>query len=149
MTTVRKQERRWRDMVLSHACCQTRSHSAAFADSCRENVSRCVGVNVLCLCAAEGADKPGSHVGPGEKFTYEWQVLEGPSQTDAPCIPYLYYSGTEPTLDTNSGLVGPLLVCKEGALSENGRQVACLSVLLHVVAIWAPLALPVLATRCH
>lgn len=60
---------------------------------------------------------------PGERFTYEWKVLDGPSPTDAPCVPYLYYSGTEPTADTNSGLVGPLLVCKKGALSENGTQV--------------------------
>uniref|UniRef100_A0A3Q0S217 ferroxidase n=1 Tax=Amphilophus citrinellus TaxID=61819 RepID=A0A3Q0S217_AMPCI len=64
----------------------------------------------------------GSHVGPGEKFTYTWQVLEGPSLSDSPCIPYLYYSATDPAKDTNSGLVGPLLVCKRGALGENGRQ---------------------------
>lgn len=69
-------------------------------------------------------DKPGSRVGPGQKFTYVWQVLEGPSPTDAPCIPYLYFSDIMPEKDTNSGLVGPLLVCKRGALSENGTQVA-------------------------
>lgn len=70
----------------------------------------------------DGVDKPGSHVQPGQNFTYEWQVLEGPSPTDAPCIPYLYFSATDPVADTNSGLVGPLLVCKKGALNENGRQ---------------------------
>lgn len=76
------------------------------------------------MCVAKGVNKPGSHVDPGQKFTYVWQVLEGPSPTDAPCIPYLYFSGTQPTADTNTGLVGPLLVCKRGALSENGTQVA-------------------------
>lgn len=70
----------------------------------------------------DGVDKPGSHVGPGENFTYTWQVLEGPSSSDSPCIPYLYYSATDPTKDTNSGLVGPLLVCKKGSLGENGTQ---------------------------
>ncbi|XP_076606556.1 ferroxidase HEPHL1 [Chaetodon auriga] len=70
----------------------------------------------------DGVDKPGSHVGPGEKFTYVWQVREGPSSSDSPCIPYLYYSGTDPATDTNSGLVGPLLVCKKGALGKNGAQ---------------------------
>lgn len=70
-----------------------------------------------------GVHKPGSHVGPGESFTYTWQVLEGPSSSDSPCIPYLYYSATDPTKDTNSGLVGPLLVCRKGALEENGAQV--------------------------
>ncbi|XP_068571995.1 ferroxidase HEPHL1 [Cebidichthys violaceus] len=70
----------------------------------------------------DGVDKPGSHVGPGENFTYTWQVLEGPSSSDSPCIPYLYYSATDPASDTNSGLVGPLLVCKKGTLGENGAQ---------------------------
>uniref|UniRef100_A0AAQ4PIB5 ferroxidase n=1 Tax=Gasterosteus aculeatus aculeatus TaxID=481459 RepID=A0AAQ4PIB5_GASAC len=71
----------------------------------------------------DGVDKPGSHVGPGVNFTYSWQVLEGPSSSDSPCIPYLYFSATDPALDTNSGLVGPLLVCKKGALTESGTQV--------------------------
>ncbi|XP_019108749.1 hephaestin-like protein 1 isoform X2 [Larimichthys crocea] len=70
----------------------------------------------------DGVAKPGSHVLPGENFTYIWQVQEGPSSSDSPCIPYLYYSATDPALDTNSGLVGPLLVCKKGALGENGTQ---------------------------
>ncbi|XP_034539614.1 ferroxidase HEPHL1 isoform X2 [Notolabrus celidotus] len=70
----------------------------------------------------DGVNKPGSHVAPGQTFTYTWQVLEGPSSSDSPCIPYLYYSATDPAKDTNSGLVGPLLVCKKGALGENGTQ---------------------------
>ncbi|XP_068456801.1 ferroxidase HEPHL1 isoform X2 [Clinocottus analis] len=70
----------------------------------------------------DGVDKPGSHIGPGENFTYTWQVLEGPSSSDSPCIPYLYYSATDPASDTNSGLVGPLLVCKKGTLEQNGTQ---------------------------
>uniref|UniRef100_A0A7N8XUM8 ferroxidase n=1 Tax=Mastacembelus armatus TaxID=205130 RepID=A0A7N8XUM8_9TELE len=68
------------------------------------------------------ADKSGSLVRPGERFTYIWQVLEGPSSSDDPCIPYLYYSATDPIKDTNSGLVGPLLVCKKGTLGENGPK---------------------------
>ncbi|XP_042355305.1 ferroxidase HEPHL1 [Plectropomus leopardus] len=70
----------------------------------------------------DGVDKPGSHVSPGENFTYTWQVLEGPSSSDSPCIPYLYYSATDPAKDTNAGLVGPLLVCKKGTLRDNGTQ---------------------------
>ncbi|XP_061558444.1 ferroxidase HEPHL1 isoform X1 [Phycodurus eques] len=70
----------------------------------------------------DGVDKPGAHVAPGETFTYTWQVLEGPSSSDSPCIPYLYYSATAPVEDTNSGLVGPLLVCKRGTLGENRTQ---------------------------
>ncbi|XP_024118878.1 ferroxidase HEPHL1 [Oryzias melastigma] len=70
----------------------------------------------------DGVNKPGSHVGPGENFIYTWQVLDGPSPSDPPCIPYLYYSATDPPRDTNSGLVGPLLVCKKGTLGPNGIQ---------------------------
>ncbi|KAK7926166.1 hypothetical protein WMY93_008476 [Mugilogobius chulae] len=70
----------------------------------------------------DGMDKPGSHVDPGESFTYTWQVLEGPTASDPSCIPYLYYSATDPAKDTNSGLVGPLLVCKKGSLTENETQ---------------------------
>lgn len=75
------------------------------------------------MCNTVGVDKLGSHVGPGEQFNYTWQVLEGPSSSDSPCIPYLYYSATDPAMDTNSGLVGPLLVCKKGTLGESGTQV--------------------------
>uniref|UniRef100_UPI0037E8636B ferroxidase HEPHL1 isoform X2 n=1 Tax=Semicossyphus pulcher TaxID=241346 RepID=UPI0037E8636B len=70
----------------------------------------------------DGVNKPGSHVAPGQNFTYTWQVLEGPSSSDSPCIPYLYYSAVDPARDTNSGLVGPLLVCKKGTLGANGTQ---------------------------
>ncbi|KAM4726146.1 ferroxidase HEPHL1 isoform 2-T2 [Anableps anableps] len=70
----------------------------------------------------DGSDNPGSHVDPGKEFTYTWQVLEGPSSTDSPCISYIYYSATDPVMDTNSGLVGPLLVCKQGTLGKNGIQ---------------------------
>lgn len=70
----------------------------------------------------DGVDKPGSHVSPGENFTYTWQVLEGPSATDPSCIPYLYFSATDSPKDSSSGLVGPLLVCKKGSLTANGTQ---------------------------
>uniref|UniRef100_A0A8C2SUG5 ferroxidase n=1 Tax=Coturnix japonica TaxID=93934 RepID=A0A8C2SUG5_COTJA len=52
-----------------------------------------------------------AHVKPGETFTYKWRVPEngGPSESDPPCLTYLYYSATDAVKDTNSGLVGPLL----------------------------------------
>ncbi|XP_075426526.1 ceruloplasmin-like [Ascaphus truei] len=55
-----------------------------------------------------------SHVTPGETFTYEWAVPEnvGPSDDDQNCIPWLYFSSVDAIKDTNSGLVGPLLVCR-------------------------------------
>ncbi|XP_066533943.1 ferroxidase HEPHL1-like [Hoplias malabaricus] len=70
----------------------------------------------------DGTVKNGSHVKPGDTFTYRWQVMEGPSASDPPCISYLYFSSTDPIKDTNSGLVGPLLVCKSGTLGSNNTR---------------------------
>uniref|UniRef100_A0A8C7JP09 ferroxidase n=1 Tax=Oncorhynchus kisutch TaxID=8019 RepID=A0A8C7JP09_ONCKI len=65
---------------------------------------------------------PRSAVSPGSRFTYTWQVLDGPSLSDPPCLSYLYYSGSSPVEDTNAGLSGPLLVCRPGALGDRGKQ---------------------------
>ncbi|XP_064895970.1 ferroxidase HEPHL1 isoform X2 [Columba livia] len=72
----------------------------------------------------DGYLKPGAHVKPGETFTYKWRVPEngGPSEADPPCLTYLYYSATDAVKDTNSGLVGPLLVCRKNTLNHDGTQ---------------------------
>lgn len=70
----------------------------------------------------DGVEKPGSAVSPGSRFTYTWQVLDGPSLSDPPCLSYLYYSGSSPVEDTNAGLTGPLLVCRPGTLGDHGKQ---------------------------
>uniref|UniRef100_G1M2N6 ferroxidase n=1 Tax=Ailuropoda melanoleuca TaxID=9646 RepID=G1M2N6_AILME len=72
----------------------------------------------------DGFLKPGAHVKPGETFTYKWTVPESVSPTvdDPPCLTYLYFSAVEPIQDTSAGLVGPLLVCKKGALNADGTQ---------------------------
>uniref|UniRef100_A0A8C4UIA2 ferroxidase n=1 Tax=Falco tinnunculus TaxID=100819 RepID=A0A8C4UIA2_FALTI len=65
-----------------------------------------------------------AHVKPGETFTYKWRVPEngGPTESDPPCLTYLYYSATDAVKDTNSGLVGPLLVCRKNTLNDDGTQ---------------------------
>ncbi|KAM6383174.1 ferroxidase HEPHL1 [Alca torda] len=72
----------------------------------------------------DGYLKPGAHVKPGETFTYKWRVPEngGPTESDPPCLTYLYYSATDAVKDTNSGLVGPLLVCRKNTLNHDGTQ---------------------------
>ncbi|XP_016336918.1 hephaestin-like protein 1 [Sinocyclocheilus anshuiensis] len=70
----------------------------------------------------DGIKRKGYQVQPGERFTYRWQLREGPSESDPPCISYLYFSSSDPVRDTNSGLIGPLLVCKKDALDSNGAQ---------------------------
>ncbi|KAJ1088314.1 hypothetical protein NDU88_001472 [Pleurodeles waltl] len=66
---------------------------------------------------------PGSQVNPGEKFTYHWYLTEdvGPTPEDPPCLTWPYYSAVDPVKDTSSGLVGPLTVCRKGALQEENR----------------------------
>ncbi|XP_062412860.1 ceruloplasmin [Sardina pilchardus] len=66
---------------------------------------------------------PAATVRPGSTYTYTWVVPKGagPTGDDADCINYLYYSAVDPVKDTNSGLVGPLLVCKHKAL-KSGKQ---------------------------
>uniref|UniRef100_A0A674K648 ferroxidase n=1 Tax=Terrapene triunguis TaxID=2587831 RepID=A0A674K648_9SAUR len=65
-----------------------------------------------------------SHVKPCETFTYKWRVPEnvGPTASDPPCLTYLYYSASDPVMDTNSGLVGPLIVCRKNTLNHDGTQ---------------------------
>ncbi len=67
---------------------------------------------------------PAALVRPGTVHTYEWTVPvgAGPVQGEADCLTYLYYSGVDPVKDTNSGLVGPLLVCRPQSLKK-GAQV--------------------------
>ena len=59
--------------------------------------------------------KKGSKVLPSEKYTYVWTVPEsaGPGPKDPTCIAYAYYSAVNPSKDTNSGLVGPLVICRK------------------------------------
>ncbi|XP_051482285.1 ceruloplasmin [Apus apus] len=72
----------------------------------------------------QGTDSPASHVSPGATFTYEWDVPAdvGPTDQDPDCLTWLYYSAVDAVRDTSSGLVGPLLVCRKGALLPSGKQ---------------------------
>lgn len=78
------------------------------------------------LISVIGTESPASHVNPGGTFTYEWNVPEdvGPTDQDPDCLTWLYYSAVDAVRDTSSGLVGPLLVCRKGALLPSGKQVS-------------------------
>ncbi|XP_067890110.1 ferroxidase HEPHL1-like [Heterodontus francisci] len=72
----------------------------------------------------DGFEKNGSHVEPGTSFVYKWTVPAhvGPTVGDPPCLTWMYYSATDPVEDTNSGLVGPLIVCRQNTLNQDGSQ---------------------------
>ncbi|CAJ1078923.1 coagulation factor V [Xyrichtys novacula] len=59
-------------------------------------------------------------VKPNTTFTYIWKVssMVGPKPHESHCRTWAYYSGVNPEKDINSGLIGPLLVCREGTLEE-------------------------------
>ncbi|XP_038205892.1 LOW QUALITY PROTEIN: coagulation factor V [Arvicola amphibius] len=70
------------------------------------------------------AERVDDVVAPGEAYTYEWVISEdsGPTPDDPPCLTHIYYSYENLTQDFNSGLIGPLLICKKGTLTEDGTQ---------------------------
>ncbi|XP_053436034.1 hephaestin isoform X6 [Nycticebus coucang] len=72
----------------------------------------------------DGSSYPGLVAKPFEKVTYHWTVPShaGPTAQDPACLTWMYFSAMDPIRDTNSGLVGPLLVCKAGALGADGKQ---------------------------
>lgn len=90
-----------------------------------ESLSTLINLTVLfCIFSGVITPLPAAQVQPGTVHTYEWTVPEraGPVKGDADCLTYLYYSGVDPVKDTSSGLVGPLLVCRQRSLSR-GQQV--------------------------
>ncbi|XP_054184205.1 hephaestin isoform X9 [Homo sapiens] len=72
----------------------------------------------------DGSSYPGLVAKPFEKVTYRWTVPPhaGPTAQDPACLTWMYFSAADPIRDTNSGLVGPLLVCRAGALGADGKQ---------------------------
>ncbi|XP_029472373.1 ceruloplasmin isoform X2 [Rhinatrema bivittatum] len=65
-----------------------------------------------------------SHVNPGDTFTYTWNVPESvaPTGEDPDCLTWFYFSAVDAIKDTSSGLVGPLLICKQGTLRSSKKQ---------------------------
>ncbi|XP_072301026.1 coagulation factor V [Eucyclogobius newberryi] len=60
-------------------------------------------------------------VKPNTTFTYLWTVTStvGPAEGESDCRTWAYYSGVNPERDIQSGLIGPLLVCREGTLNKS------------------------------
>lgn len=70
-----------------------------------------------------GADKADDAVPPGGTHTYVWQVPEraGPAAGDPSSIAWLYHSHVDEPADTNSGLVGAIVVTAKGEADASGR----------------------------
>ncbi|XP_030622577.1 coagulation factor VIII [Chanos chanos] len=63
-------------------------------------------------------EAPGQPVPPGHKRVYTWTISkrQGPSSKEFDCKAGAYYSDLNMEKDINSGLIGPLLICRPGTL---------------------------------
>lgn len=70
-----------------------------------------------------GTDKLDDAVQPGQMHTYVWPVPEraGPGPADPSSITWMYHSHVDSPADTNSGLVGPIIVTARGMADADGR----------------------------
>jgi len=71
---------------------------------------------------AVGADPSSSGVvAPGGQHTYEWQVVDGPGPLDLSSMGFVYNSHQPMSTDTNSGLVGLLIITGFGQADDTGK----------------------------
>lgn len=70
-----------------------------------------------------GLDKKDDSIKPGVTYTYTWEVPErsGPGPKDPSSIIWLYHSHNDETMDTNTGLIGPIIISRKGELQKNGK----------------------------
>jgi len=68
------------------------------------------------------AQKGDDIVPPGGTHTYTWQVPEraGPGPMDPSTILWMYHSHVDEPGDTNAGLIGPIIIGREGSLEPDG-----------------------------
>ncbi|KAF6717873.1 Coagulation factor VIII [Oryzias melastigma] len=71
-----------------------------------------------------GQEKEDDAVSPGGQYEYVWDInpKDGPTVSDPECLTYSYSSQVDTVRDTNSGLMGALLICKSSAFTEDGRR---------------------------
>jgi manganese oxidase len=69
-----------------------------------------------------GESKLDDAVGPGALYVYRWAVPEtaGPAPHDGSSVMWMYHSHTDEVSDTNSGLVGPMIVTAAGRARADG-----------------------------
>ncbi|KAK2890793.1 hypothetical protein Q8A67_013436 [Cirrhinus molitorella] len=63
---------------------------------------------------------PGDPVPPGEERVYNWRISrrQGPSASEFDCKAGAYYSNVNMEKDINSGLIGPVMICRPGTLRQ-------------------------------
>lgn len=72
---------------------------------------------------SSGNDKADDAVPPGHTHVYTWQIPEraGPGPADPSSVVWLYHSHVEEMRDTNTGLIGAIIVSRKGVAGTDGR----------------------------
>lgn len=70
-----------------------------------------------------GTDMADNAVAPGVTYTYSWDVPEraGPGPMDPSSVIWAYHAHVDETKDTNTGLIGPIIITKAGMSGPDGR----------------------------
>jgi manganese oxidase len=66
---------------------------------------------------------PGSSVPPGARFTYHWFADEGsgPGKNDPSSIVWWYHGHVDDPVETNAGLLGPIIITAKGQANADGN----------------------------
>jgi len=80
--------------------------------------------------SSEGVTNPPGGIAPQQKWTYKWYVPEraGPGPEDASSILWLYHSHNNVAKDTETGLVGPMIITnkdnnQDGVADDIDREI--------------------------
>lgn len=68
------------------------------------------------------SEKPGEKILPGGTYVYTWQVpvRAGPGPHDTSSVVWMYHSHVDEVSDTYAGLVGPIVITKQGEANPDG-----------------------------
>ena len=75
--------------------------------------------------APRAPTRPTTPSDPGRTVTYTWEVppRAGPAAHDGQSVMWMYHSHTDEIKDTNTGLMGPMIIYPDGALRADGSVV--------------------------
>lgn len=70
---------------------------------------------------SKAEEVPGDPVPAGEERVYNWRISkrQGPTASEFDCKAGAYYSNVNMEKDINSGLIGPVLICRPGTLRSH------------------------------
>ncbi|MCF6198622.1 MAG: multicopper oxidase domain-containing protein, partial [Hyphomicrobiaceae bacterium] len=76
----------------------------------------------MTLDGGSRADKAGNAIAPGKTYTYIWGVPEraGPGPNDPSSVAWLYHSHVNAVKDVYTGLVGGMIVTRQGMARKDG-----------------------------